>query len=212
MGATASCGRDAAALQAHRGGSALKRRQQGARAGGRFVTDFKQQRQLRSRPVGAGRIGRMDHRESVAGRHPLPQAHHLRQAHPVVDGVARYASAAAEFDHQQADVARRAKIEVSEQKDSYKVHAELPGVKKEDIQLSVDGAQVTLTAEIKRDKEAIEGERVLHAERTYGKVTRSFTLPQEIDEAAVQAKFADGVLELTLPKKAAAARKQITIQ
>ena len=103
-------------------------------------------------------------------------------------------------------------MDVTERNGAYLVHAELPGVKKEDIQLSVDGAQVTLTAEIKREKEATEGERVLHAERTYGKVTRSFTLPQEIDEAAVQAKFADGVLELTLPKKAAAARKQITIQ
>ena len=106
----------------------------------------------------------------------------------------------------------RVKVDVTERNGAYLVHAELPGVKKEDIQLSVDGAQVTLTAEIKRDKEAIEGERVLHAERTYGKVTRSFTLPQEIDETAAQAKFADGVLELTLPKKAAAARKQITIQ
>ena len=106
----------------------------------------------------------------------------------------------------------RVKVDVTERNGAYLVHAELPGVKKEDIQLSVDGAQVTLTAEIKREKEATEGERVLHAERAYGKVSRSFTLPQEIDEAAAQAKFADGVLELTLPKKAAAASKQITIQ
>lgn len=106
----------------------------------------------------------------------------------------------------------RVKVDVTERNGAYLVHAELPGVKKEDIQLSVDGAQVTLTAEIKREKEATEGERVLHTERVYGKVSRSFTLPQEIDETAAQAKFADGVLELTLPKKAAAARKQITIQ
>ena len=92
------------------------------------------------------------------------------------------------------------------------MHAELPGVKKEDIQLTIDGAQVTLAAEIKREKDAKDGERVLHTERVYGKVSRSFTLPQEIDDAAAQAKFSDGVLELTLPKKAAAARKQITIQ
>lgn len=110
------------------------------------------------------------------------------------------------------DAVARVKVDVTEKNGAYLVHAELPGVKKEDIQLSVDGAQVTLTAEIKREKEATEGERVLHTERVYGKVSRSFTLPQEIDEAAAQAKFADGVLELTLPKKAAAARKQITIQ
>ena len=57
-----------------------------------------------------------------------------------------------------------------------------------------------------------EGERVMHAERTFGKVTRSFSLPQELDEEKAEAKFRDGVLELTLPKKTAAARKAITIQ
>lgn len=106
----------------------------------------------------------------------------------------------------------RVRVDVTEKDGAYLVHAELPGVKKEDIQLTIDGAQVTLSAEIKREKDAKEGERVLHAERVYGKVSRSFTLPQEIDDAAAQAKFADGVLELTLPKKAAAQRKQITIQ
>jgi len=106
----------------------------------------------------------------------------------------------------------RIKVDVTEKDGAYLVHAELPGVKKEDIQLSIDGAQVTLAAEIKREKDAKEGERVLHTERMYGKVSRSFTLPQDIDEGAAQAKFADGVLELTLPKKAAAQKKQITIQ
>lgn len=78
--------------------------------------------------------------------------------------------------------------------------------------VSVDGAQVTLEAEVKQEREAGKDERVLHVERTYGKAMRSFTLPQEIDEAKVEAKYHDGVLELTLPKKAAAARKQIAIQ
>ncbi len=106
----------------------------------------------------------------------------------------------------------RIKVDVAEKNGGYLVRAELPGVKKEDIQLTIDGAQVTLAAEIKREKDAAEGERVLHTERVYGKVSRSFTLPQEIDEAAAQARYADGVLELTLPKKVAAARKQIAIQ
>jgi HSP20 family protein len=106
----------------------------------------------------------------------------------------------------------RIKVDVSEKDGAYLVHAELPGVKKEDIQLTVDGAQVTLSAEIKREKEVAEGERLLHTERVYGRASRSFTLPQEVDEAAAQAKFADGVLELTLPRKAAAAKRQITIQ
>jgi HSP20 family protein len=106
----------------------------------------------------------------------------------------------------------RAKVDVAEKNGAYLVTAELPGVKKEDIHVSIDGAQVTLEAEVKREKEASRDERVLHTERVFGKVTRSFTLPQEVDEAKAQAKFQDGVLELTLPKKAAVQRKQITIQ
>ena len=110
------------------------------------------------------------------------------------------------------DVLPRVKVDVAEQNGAYKVTAELPGVKKDDIQVSIDGSQVTLTAEVKREKETSKDERVLHAERVFGKVTRSFTLPQEVDEGKAEAKFRDGVLELTLPKKAAAQRKQITIQ
>jgi len=108
--------------------------------------------------------------------------------------------------------ALRAKVDVAEKNGAYLVTAELPGVRKEDINVSIDGAQVTLEAEVKREKEANKDERVLHSERVYGKVSRSFALPQEVDEAKVEARFRDGVLELTLPKKAAAQRKQISIQ
>jgi len=106
----------------------------------------------------------------------------------------------------------RMKVDVSEKNGAYIVTAELAGARKEDIHVTVDGAQVTLEAEVKREKEAAQDERVLHNERVFGKVTRSFTLPQELDDAKVEAKYRDGVLELTLPKKAAAQRKQITIQ
>jgi len=106
----------------------------------------------------------------------------------------------------------RMKVDVADKNGAYLVSAELPGVKKEDIQITIDGAQVTLAAEVKREKEVSQDERVLHTERTYGKVSRSFALPQEIDEGKAEAKFRDGVLELTLPKKAAAQRKQIAIQ
>ncbi|HEX4927198.1 MAG TPA: Hsp20/alpha crystallin family protein [Burkholderiales bacterium] len=108
--------------------------------------------------------------------------------------------------------APRMKVDVAEKNGAYAITAELPGVKKEDIQVTIDGNQVSLSAELKREKEVQQDERVLHSERTYGKVTRSFSLPQEVDEAKAEAKFRDGVLELTLPKKAAAARKQISIQ
>jgi HSP20 family protein len=105
----------------------------------------------------------------------------------------------------------RMKVDVAEKNGAYLVKAELPGVKKEDIQVSIDGPQVSLSAEVKRENEGHD-QRVLHTERVYGKVQRSFTLPQEVDEDKVEAKFRDGVLELTLFKKQAAARKQISIQ
>src|SRR5262245_31456181 len=79
----------------------------------------------------------------------------------------------------------RMRVEVAEKNGAYTVTAELPGVKKEDIHVDIDGAQVTLSAEVKREKEASEKDRLLHTERTYGKVSRSFALPVELDEAKV---------------------------
>jgi len=105
----------------------------------------------------------------------------------------------------------RMKVDVTERSNAYVVTAELPGVRKEDIQVTIDGPSVTLAAEMKREKEAQTDERTLHTERLFGKLTRSFTLPQELDEERAEAKFQDGVLELTLPKKTAAPRKQVTI-
>jgi len=116
------------------------------------------------------------------------------------------------YEGRSALEAPRLKVDVTEKNGAYQVTADLPGVKKEDIQVAIDGAQVTLSAEVKREKEVVAGERVLHTERAFGKVSRSFSLPQELDEAKAEAKFRDGVLELTLPKKVAAARKSVTIQ
>jgi HSP20 family protein len=104
------------------------------------------------------------------------------------------------------------KIDVKEQEQSYLVHAEIPGVKKEDIHVAVDGAVVSISAERREEKDVREGERVLRTERYFGKVSRSFQLAQEIDEAQVSAKYTDGVLELALPKKAATQARRITVQ
>jgi HSP20 family protein len=104
------------------------------------------------------------------------------------------------------------KVDVKEDSRAYQVHAELPGVNKEDIQVDVDGAVVAITAERKQDKEVNEDGRVLRTERYFGKVSRSFQLAQEIDEDNVVAKYNAGVLELTLPKKAAVQAKRVTIQ
>lgn len=104
------------------------------------------------------------------------------------------------------------KIDVKEQEKAYMVHAEIPGVKKEDIQVAVDGAIVSISAERREEKDVKEGERVLRSERYVGKVSRSFQLAQEIDESQVVAKYTDGVLELALPKKAATQARRITVQ
>ena len=104
------------------------------------------------------------------------------------------------------------KIDVKEQENGYLVHAEIPGVKKEDIHVAIDGAIVSISAERRAERDVKEGERELRSERYFGKVSRSFQLAQEIDEAQVTAKYTDGVLELALPKKAATQARRITIQ
>jgi len=93
-------------------------------------------------------------------------------------------------------------IDVSESDGAYMVKAEIPGVKKEDIGVSIDGNQVSITAEAKREHEEKKGEKVLRSERYYGSMYRSFTLPTDVDQTKADAKYNNGVLELSLPKKA----------
>jgi HSP20 family protein len=104
------------------------------------------------------------------------------------------------------------KMDVKENDKAYTVHADLPGVKKEDIHITIDGNTVTVSAEIRSESEQKEGEKVLKRERTYGKVMRSFSLASDVDEATASAKYNDGVLELVLPKKTASASKRLTVQ
>jgi len=103
------------------------------------------------------------------------------------------------------------KMDVTESEGAYLVHAEIPGAKKEDLNVSIEGPQVTISADIKRESEKKDGDRVLRSERYFGNVYRSFTLPVEIDEAASQAKFENGVLELRLVKRAPAAGRKLQI-
>lgn len=104
------------------------------------------------------------------------------------------------------------KMDVREQGNDYLVHAELPGIKKEDIHVVVDGNQVSISAESRQESETKEGDRVLRSERYFGKVARSFQLGQEIDDGKAVAKFNDGVLELTLPKRQASPNKRLNIE
>ena len=92
------------------------------------------------------------------------------------------------------------KMDVHEEDKSYIVKAEIPGVRKEDIHVEVDGPKVMITAEVKKDYEEKKEGRMLRSERTYGFTSRTFTLGYEVDRAKAEARYADGVLTLTLPK------------
>ncbi len=115
------------------------------------------------------------------------------------------------FEGGVAPTAQAIRIDVAEDESAYTVHAEIPGVKKEDIHVTIDADQVTISAETRKEREVKEGERVLRAERHYGKVYRAFTLGQPVEDEKAVAKYADGVLELKLPKKAAASVKRLSI-
>jgi HSP20 family protein len=117
-------------------------------------------------------------------------------------------------DFGQMPEAPSVKIDVKEQEKAYTVHAELPGIKKEDIHVTIDGSTVSISAERKQEKEVKDEKdpaKVLRTERYFGKVSRTFQLGQDVDDAKASAKFADGVLELTLPKKVAAKTKRLVI-
>lgn len=103
------------------------------------------------------------------------------------------------------------KVDVKEDDKSYTVNAEIPGVKKEDIHVDIDGASVSIRAEVKQEKEEKKDEKVVYSERTYGMASRSFQLPVEVDAQGAKAEYKDGMLNLVLPKKASAAAKRISI-
>lgn len=111
------------------------------------------------------------------------------------------------------EAAPRIRLDLVEDDASYTVKAEIPGVKKDDIDIRVDGNMVTISAEVKTDREEKgNGGRVLRRERQEGYASRSFSLACPVDEAKVLANYKDGVLALTLPKKAGTANKRIAIQ
>ena len=103
------------------------------------------------------------------------------------------------------------KVDVKETPDAYTVQAEVPGVSKDDIHVTIEGNVVTLRAEVKQQDQT-QDEKLLRSERFYGAVSRSFQLPQDIDNAAAKAKYENGVLMLTLPKKTASAGQRLTIE
>ena len=103
------------------------------------------------------------------------------------------------------------RMDVKESNGDYKIKAEIPGVKKDDIHVSVEGNRISISAEVKQEKEEKEGDKVIRSERSYGMASRSFSLADEVDQDKVQAKYADGILELVLPKKTGSSRKEVPI-
>jgi HSP20 family protein len=110
-----------------------------------------------------------------------------------------------------AEAAPQIRIDLSETDKGYAVKADIPGVKKEDIDVRIDGNQVTISAEVKQDKEEKKDGRVLRSERRYGYASRSFMLDHDVDQAAADAKYSNGVLELKLPKKAPSTGKRLAV-
>jgi HSP20 family protein len=104
------------------------------------------------------------------------------------------------------------RVDVSEKPEAYHVDADIPGVRKDDIHVRVDGNRVQIDAEVREEKEKRDGGKVLRSERYFGTISRAFSLAQDVDDSRVQARYADGVLSLELPKKLAAKGKSIAVQ
>ena len=102
-------------------------------------------------------------------------------------------------------------VDVYENKDSFVVKAELPGMKQEDIQITLVDSTLTLKGERRREKEVSQNGQS-HIERVYGTFQRSFALPSVVDAGNVRAKYKDGILEIELPKREEAKPKEIKVQ
>jgi HSP20 family protein len=102
-------------------------------------------------------------------------------------------------------------VDIHETEDGYVVKADLPGLKKEDIQIDLKDSTLTLKGE-KKFEEKVSKDNYIRTERAYGTFVRSFTLPHNVDAEKIKASYKDGVLELTLPKKEEAKPKQIKVE
>ena len=103
------------------------------------------------------------------------------------------------------------RMDLTEDANAFYLKADIPGVKKEDIHVAIDGNEVSITAEVKKETEEKKGETVLRSERYYGHVARTFTLNHVVDEGKVEAKYSNGVLMLMLPKKGGPTVKEVAI-
>lgn len=103
------------------------------------------------------------------------------------------------------------RCDVKETDQAYMIRAEMPGVRKEDIKVDVNAHRVTISAQTQREEEQKEGEKVVRSEIYRGEMYRSFTLDHDVDESKAEAKYNEGILELTLPKRADRAAHKLEI-
>lgn len=116
------------------------------------------------------------------------------------------------FRHALRDIKQPAmRLDVTENDKAYTVNVEVPGFKKEEIKVDVDGKRVTISAETQRETGQKKGDVVICNERYVGQQYRSFTLDKDVDEAKAVASYKDGVLELTLPKRQGGRSTGLTI-
>lgn len=101
-------------------------------------------------------------------------------------------------------------VDISETETAYLVKAEIPGVKKEDVKVTIQGGMLTIEGERRQEKEE-KGKKFHRIERTYGSFARSFRLPGDVDENSVKAEFKDGVLNVTLAKSEKAKPKSVKV-
>lgn len=103
------------------------------------------------------------------------------------------------------------KVDIKETPGEYNIQAQIPGVQKEDIHISVDGGMVTIQAETKQHDQKTEDEKVVQSECYYGTVSRSFQLPADVDQGKTKASYENGILKLTLPKMNGSKPHQIKV-
>ena len=112
----------------------------------------------------------------------------------------------------ESSTAARARMDVIDQGEKYEIKVDLPGVSKDDINVSVDGPRVTIEAQSKQERETKDGERLIHNERSITSYARSFELPAEVTDEGADAHFENGVLILALPKRAAVSSKRLAVR
>jgi HSP20 family protein len=117
--------------------------------------------------------------------------------------------------HSNAQAVSRARMDVLDKGGNFEVKVDLPGIRKDDIHVGIEGARVSINAESKDSsdtKNGTNGDKILYSERYTTSYARSFELPAEVTEEGADARFEDGVLTLLLPKRAATVSKRIAVK